>query len=79
MLGQLIGEDIDLAWQPSFRLWPVKMKRFRTEQILANLCINPRDAINGMGKLTIKTGTKTFKDQAEKNHRDLTRHPGAGT
>lgn len=66
MLGQLIGEDIDLAWQPSFRLWPVKMKRFRTEQILANLCINPRDAINGMGKLTIKPEQRHLRIRLKK-------------
>jgi two-component system cell cycle sensor histidine kinase/response regulator CckA len=56
MLHQLIGEDIDLAWMPESGLWPVKMDPTQIGQILANLCVNARDAISGAGKLTIATG-----------------------
>ncbi len=55
MLRRLIGEDIDLAWLPENRLWPVKMDPSQIEQILANLCVNARDAIAGVGKITIET------------------------
>lgn len=61
MIRRLIGEDIDLAWLPSkVPLWPVKMDTSQLDQILANLCINARDAIAGVGKITIETGTTTF-------------------
>ncbi len=60
MLRRLIGEDINLAWQPAKGLWPVKMDPSQIDQILANLCVNARDAIPGVGKLTIETGKKTF-------------------
>ena len=60
MLRRLIGEDIDLSWVPARRLWPVKMDTSQVDQILANLCVNARDAITGVGKLTIETGMKTF-------------------
>ena len=60
MLRRLIGENIDLSWKPSAHLWPVKMDPSQIDQILANLCINARDAISGVGKLTIETKTKTF-------------------
>ncbi|MCA1784820.1 MAG: response regulator, partial [Desulfobacteraceae bacterium] len=60
MLRRLIGEDIDLVWQPSDHLWPIKMDPSQIDQILANLCVNARDAIAGVGKLTIETGMKTF-------------------
>jgi PAS domain S-box-containing protein len=60
MLRRLIGEDIDLVWQPAARLWPVKMDPSQIDQTLVNLCINARDAIAGVGKLTIETGMKTF-------------------
>jgi nitrogen-specific signal transduction histidine kinase/CheY-like chemotaxis protein len=55
MLRHLIGEDIDLAWLPGTGLWPVKMDPSQIDQILANLCVNARDAIAGVGKVTIET------------------------
>ena len=55
MLKRLIGEDIDLAWAPGKDLWPVKVDSMQVDQILANLCVNARDAIAGVGKVTIET------------------------
>jgi PAS domain S-box-containing protein len=63
MLRRLIGEDIDLVWKPSAHLWPVKMDPSQIDQILANLCINAKDAIAGVGKLTIETGKQTFDEE----------------
>jgi two-component system, cell cycle sensor histidine kinase and response regulator CckA len=60
MLRRLIGEDIDLAWLPGTVIWPVRMDPSQIDQVLANLCVNARDAIAGVGKLTIETGTTTF-------------------
>jgi two-component system, cell cycle sensor histidine kinase and response regulator CckA len=62
MLRRLIGEDIDLAWLPGRNLWPVKMDPSQIDQILANLCVNARDAIGGIGKVTIETGMVTFDE-----------------
>ncbi|MFN2355874.1 MAG: ATP-binding protein, partial [Desulfopila sp.] len=55
ILHRLIGEGIDLLWKPGGNLAPVKMDSSQINQILANLCINARDAITGMGKITIET------------------------
>ena len=55
MLRRLIGEDIDLFWLPETKLWPVKIDPAQVDQILANLCVNARDAITGIGKVSIKT------------------------
>jgi len=63
MLRRLIGEDIHLAWLPGSKLWPVKMDPSQIDQLLANLCVNTRDAIEGVGKVTIETENVTF-DQA---------------
>ncbi len=60
MLRRLIGEDIDLAWLPAKSLWPVKVDPSQLDQVLANLCVNARDAISGIGKVTIETGTTCF-------------------
>jgi len=62
MLRRLIGEDIDLVWQPDKGIWPVYMDPGQLNQILINLCINARDAIGGVGKLTIETDTRTFDE-----------------
>jgi PAS domain S-box-containing protein len=62
MLRRLIGEDIDLAWLPEPGLWPVKMDPSQIDQLLANLCVNARDAIAGVGKLTIETDRVTFDE-----------------
>jgi PAS domain S-box-containing protein len=55
MLQRLIGEDIRLAWEPWPILWPVRMDPSQLDQILANLAVNARDAIEGVGKLTVST------------------------
>jgi CheY-like chemotaxis protein len=71
MLQRLIGEDIDLIWKPAGNLWPVKMDPSQIDQILANLCVNARDAITGVGKLTIETGMKTFDEEYCREHTDF--------
>ncbi|WP_321495465.1 ATP-binding protein [uncultured Desulfobacter sp.] len=60
LLQRLIGEDIDLLWMPGADLWPVKMDPSQVDQILANLCLNARDAIDGPGKITIETQNIEF-------------------
>ena len=40
----------------------------QVDQILVNLCINARDAITGVGKITIETGTAHFTEDDCTNH-----------
>ena len=67
LLRHLIGEDIDLVWIPGADLWPVKMDPGHVDQLLANLCVNARDAIQGAGRVTVETRTTTLG----KNHRPM--------
>lgn len=60
MLQRLIGENIQLSWIPAANLWPVKIDPSQLDQILANLCVNARDAIAGIGKISIKTENRTI-------------------
>ncbi len=60
MLRRLIGEDIDLTWLPGSNLGPVKIDPTQIDQMLANLCVNARDAIADTGWVTIKTDTAAF-------------------
>ncbi len=62
MLRRLIGEDINLIWLPGENLPPVKIDPTQIDQILANLCVNARDAIADMGDVTIKTEAATFDE-----------------
>jgi PAS domain S-box-containing protein len=63
MLLRLIGEDIDLAWLPGKGLWPIKIDPSQIDQVLANLCVNARDAIAGVGKITVGTGNCTLDEE----------------
>lgn len=62
MIRRLIGEDIDLSWKPKPGVWPVKMDPSQLNQILVNLCVNARDAISDVGKITIETDNVRFDD-----------------
>jgi PAS domain S-box-containing protein len=54
MLKRLIGEDIDLIWKKGKEFFPIKIDPSQLDQILANLCLNARDAISGVGKIIIE-------------------------
>jgi two-component system cell cycle sensor histidine kinase/response regulator CckA len=62
MLRRLIGEDIHLVWMPGAGLWPVRIDPSQIDQLLANLCVNARDAISGVGKVTIETRNAIFDE-----------------
>ena len=68
ILRRLLGEDIDLVWSPTKDLWPVKIDPSQLDQILANLCINARDAMDEFGKLTIETGRICLDQQYCEDH-----------
>lgn len=70
MLERLIGENIQLIWSPSAELWPVKIDPSQVDQILTNLCVNARDAIDGPGKVTIETKNISLDDAYCTSHVD---------
>ncbi len=62
ILRRLIGEDIELTWLPGKNLSPVKIDPGQMDQILANLCVNAKDAIKNVGRITIETGTAALDE-----------------
>ena len=70
MLRRLIGEGIKMDWTPGAELCSIKMDPSQIDQILANLCVNARDAIAGVGKITIETRSDII------NEAYCARHPG---
>jgi two-component system cell cycle sensor histidine kinase/response regulator CckA len=75
ILHRLIGEEITLHWQPAPDLWTVQMDPSQVDQILTNLCANARDAIDGVGRLIIKTENVMLDELYAIHH--LTLAPGA--
>jgi CheY-like chemotaxis protein len=71
MLRRLLGEDIDIAGLPGSGLWPVKIDPAQIDQVLANLSINARDAIAGVGKVTIETENAVFDEAYCTAHMDF--------
>jgi PAS domain S-box-containing protein len=71
MLRRLIGEDIDLTWSPGASLWCVKIDPSQIDQILVNLCVNARDAIEGVGKIIIETAKVAFDKAYCADHADF--------
>ena len=71
MLRRLIGEDIDLAWVPGGSPLPIFMDPSQLDQILANLCVNARDAISNVGRIVIETGTAAFDDKYCSEHQGI--------
>ncbi|MDD2851731.1 MAG: ATP-binding protein [Desulfuromonadaceae bacterium] len=70
MLQRLIGESIDLNWHPFSSLWYTRLDPSQVDQIIANLCINARDAIEDVGKITINTGNSVIDEDY------IALHPG---
>jgi len=64
MLRRLLGEDLAMTWTPGVNLGLVKMDPSQVDQLLANLCINARDAVTGVGTVSIRTANATL-DQAQ--------------
>ncbi len=55
MLQRMIGEQVQLVWQPQPDLWSVLIDPSQVDQILANLCVNARDAMPDGGNIIIRT------------------------
>ena len=53
LMRRVVSEEIELTWIPNSELWPVFIDPAQWDQIVANLIVNSRDAINGMGKITL--------------------------
>lgn len=63
MLQRLVGEEIQLTWVPGTATWPVMVDPVQLDQVLANLAVNARDAIVGVGKITIETANVTLRNE----------------
>ena len=62
LLRRLIGEGVAVQWKPGSSTWPVHIDPTQIDQVLTNLCVNSRDAMDGTGHVTIATRNRTLDD-----------------
>lgn len=74
MLRRIIGEDVQLIFEPGPALSPVFVDEGQIEQILINLAVNSRDAMPHGGTVTIVTQNQTIDSGIE--HLDPQFKPG---
>ena len=60
LLKPVIREEIFLRWSPGASTGRVRIDPGQLDQLLANLCMNARDAINGTGEIEIQTDRVTL-------------------
>ncbi len=73
LLARLIGDKISLDIRHGRDLWPIKADIGQLEQVIVNLCVNGRDAINDAteegGEITIRTSNLTAQEVATDHYR----------
>ena len=65
MVRRLIGEDIKLICLPEDGEFPVRMDASQLDQIVVNLCVNARDAIEGVGTITLEMDRVSVPEDAK--------------
>jgi CheY-like chemotaxis protein len=71
MLRRVIGERIDVRWEPGSVVWPVRCDPAQVDQILTNLLLNARDAIEGVGQITVKVQNSMLGESVCSIHADV--------
>lgn len=71
MLRRIIGEDIELATELAPTLGVVRADAGQLDQVILNLSINARDAMNEGGRLTISTKNVTIDGDYESAQIDI--------
>ena len=72
MLQRLLGEDIDMLWRPASHLWQIKVDPSHIDQIMVNLLVNARDAIDTQGKIMIETDNVVLGEADYAHYIELT-------
>jgi two-component system, cell cycle sensor histidine kinase and response regulator CckA len=71
ILHRLIGENIDISFNQGANLWLVNVDPSQFDQIMFNLCVNSKDAIDGIGKIIIETMNITLSEYDIQGHPEL--------
>jgi len=72
MLRRALGEEIELETVIQAGLWNAFVDISQVENAVLNLCINARDAMDGVGKLTVEVGNAKLDDDYARVQPDVT-------
>ncbi len=68
LLRRSVGADIELRLTTAPGLWPVRLDPVQVEQIVSNLVLNARDAIDGAGVITLALDNVTVSNEQPSRH-----------
>jgi len=71
MLRRLLGEQVDLVISCADEMWAVRIDPGQIEQVVVNLAINARDAMESGGTLTIETQNVDLGPDYTEQHPDV--------
>ena len=71
LLRRALGEAIEVVLIGGGGLWNTQVDRSQIENVILNLAINARDAMDGTGKLTIELGNVVLDDNYVRNLVDV--------
>jgi two-component system cell cycle sensor histidine kinase/response regulator CckA len=71
LMRRLIGANIELEVLHGHDLGYVKVDAGQMEQVLINLAVNARDAMEGGGRLTVRTGTFSNKEPVKRGDDEM--------
>jgi len=60
LLDRTLGDAITVVTRDEGSGWEIRADRYQLENVLLNLAVNARDAMEGRGQLTIATGGRTL-------------------
>ncbi len=71
MLGKLLGENVDVKFEPAASAWNIKIDPTQFDQLLVNLATNSRDAMDGAGRIDIETSNLCVDDEYAERNADM--------
>jgi signal transduction histidine kinase/DNA-binding response OmpR family regulator len=71
MLRRVLGETIELETVVSGGLWNTLADPNHLQNVIVNLAINARDAMDGAGRLTIEAGNAMLDDEYTRHYDDV--------
>jgi signal transduction histidine kinase/CheY-like chemotaxis protein len=71
LLRRTLGEEVELETSTTKELWNTSLDPNQFENVIINLAVNARDAMNGSGKLTIEVGNAVLDEHYCRLHPEV--------